>query len=532
MDTKVLEDAIMERNEMDGARADRRVCWSTRVPMFLAAALFCLVTGLNLYRLMPARAPRNPWEASEVVEGWRSLHGLPVYELGPDGHATHLYGAWAPWVQGMIFRWVGPNNISGRLLTLASALATVTLIAASTRTKGSAWLVIVVWAALLGLNHRSGQYFSENRPDMPAMFLATAAVVLTGLGVERRHTSLVALGTACFIVGFFMKQVAIVFAVVPLVALILRGGRPTRSEVLMALAPSAAAVGLILSLKVGWPAVYYYSITMPGSYRIDWPRAANHVRVFLLESPLFVVLLGEWLLTDGGSMRKDRRMPWIVAVLVVGIPFCATALGRMGGTLNSLLPALLGMMAFCAVRLPIALAGLERRAATFRARVLLGTFAASLLFLTVFPRLLPTASRPPWDSAYDQAVAAVSEIPGTVVCPEDPTIPLYAKAHVGRGLFPEMDTNLENGVWIPSIPQNVVAEMRAADYIVDVQDYFHNFLDERVLRGMGFVPADRTLPDPSQYRLWRRDAAGPAANAARTAWNPAEDSSRRGAPDR
>ncbi len=95
-----------------------------------------------------------------------------------------------------------------------------------------------------------------------------------------------------------------------------------------------------------------------------------------------------------------------------------------------------------------------------------------------------------------------------------------------------MDTNLENGVWIQSIPQNVVAEMRAADYIVDVLDYFHDFVDERVLRGLGFVPADGTLPDPSHYRLWRRDAAGPAANSPRTAWNPAEDSSRRRSPGR
>ena len=160
------------------------------MPILAAAAVICLITGLNLARLVPDRAPRNPWEASEVMEGWRSLRGMPVYELGPDGHATHFYGALAPWVQGEIFRWVGPNNISGRVLTLVSALAAVTLIAACTRTKGSGWLLIVVWAALLGFNHRSVQYFSENRPDMTALFFATAAIVLMGLGQERRRTSL------------------------------------------------------------------------------------------------------------------------------------------------------------------------------------------------------------------------------------------------------------------------------------------------------------------------------------------------------
>src|SRR5262249_24777955 len=155
--------------------------WSFRAPMLLAAALICLITGLNFARLVPVQSPRDPGEASEVMEAWRSLRGLPVYELSPDGHATHFYGALVPWVQGEIFRWVGLNNVSGRILTLVSALATITLIAGGTRTKGSAWQMIVVWAALLGLNHRTGQYFVENRPDMTALFFTASAVVLMGL---------------------------------------------------------------------------------------------------------------------------------------------------------------------------------------------------------------------------------------------------------------------------------------------------------------------------------------------------------------
>ena len=70
-------------------------------------------------------------EATEVLEAWRSLHGMPVYELSSDGHSAHFYGALVPWVQGEIFRWVGPNNVSGRVLTLVSALVTVTLLSVS-----------------------------------------------------------------------------------------------------------------------------------------------------------------------------------------------------------------------------------------------------------------------------------------------------------------------------------------------------------------------------------------------------------------
>src|SRR5437868_5951591 len=106
-----------------GDRMDGFSRWLCRSPLLAAAALIALMSGLNLTRLVRSPAPANPWEAAEVLEAWRSLHGMPVYELVPDGHSTHMYGALVPWVQGEIFRWVGPNNISGRVVTLASALA-------------------------------------------------------------------------------------------------------------------------------------------------------------------------------------------------------------------------------------------------------------------------------------------------------------------------------------------------------------------------------------------------------------------------
>ena len=40
-----------------------------------------------------------------------------------------MYGALVPWFQGEIFRFTGPNNVSGRLLSVISALLTVTVVA-------------------------------------------------------------------------------------------------------------------------------------------------------------------------------------------------------------------------------------------------------------------------------------------------------------------------------------------------------------------------------------------------------------------
>ena len=137
--------------------------------------------------------------------------------------------AWSPWVQGEIFHWVGPNNISGRLVTLVSALLMVTLLALTMRGQRSAWYLPVAWAMILGVNHRGGQYFAENRPDLPAMLVAAIAVLLMGYGQEKRRGSLVVLGSACRIVGFLLKQTVTIFAAVPLTALILRGNQPDTS---------------------------------------------------------------------------------------------------------------------------------------------------------------------------------------------------------------------------------------------------------------------------------------------------------------
>src|SRR5262245_11409730 len=75
-----------------------------RWPLLIAAMVICAIGWSNLYRLTTATAPRNPWESVQVLEAWRSMRGMPVYELPPDGHATHMYGALVPWVQGMVFR--------------------------------------------------------------------------------------------------------------------------------------------------------------------------------------------------------------------------------------------------------------------------------------------------------------------------------------------------------------------------------------------------------------------------------------------
>ena len=57
----------------------------------------------------------------------------------------------------------------------------MTLLVVTLRGERSAWWFAVAWAMLLGVNHRTLDYFAENRPDMPALLMATAGRAPDGL---------------------------------------------------------------------------------------------------------------------------------------------------------------------------------------------------------------------------------------------------------------------------------------------------------------------------------------------------------------
>jgi hypothetical protein len=509
----------MTMNEPCRSRSESVSRWVCRAPLLVAALLICVVTGLNFNRLVRAHAPRNPWEAIQVLEAWRSAHGLPVYELAPDGHSTQVYGALVPLVQGEIFRWVGTNNISGRVVTLASALATVTMLAVCLSGRRSAWYLLIAWAALLAVNHRTCQYFSENRPDMTAMMFGTAGLLLIGSGLERRRIPAVISGSICLVVGFFFKQTVAVFAAVPSVALILRGRRPTRAEIILAILPMAATIGAILGLKVFSSTVYHYMIESQRSFAIDWPDAPKRVWELLAESPLFLVLLGEWILVDAASLRNDPRVLWLMAVLAVAIPFCAIAYAKVGGAPNAMLPALLAIIAFCALRLPRLLERLDDPRSPLYARAMFGSLLTLLLLMTLFPRTGVRAYEPAWDATYWETVGRVAQLPGKVVCPEDPTIPLYAKRHAGRSLYGERDTHLVDGRFPRALPDSVRSEFSTADYVIDIDHYWEDHVNDRMLRDLGFVPADGVAQGPGPYRMWRRKGGTLGPDPSRTALN-------------
>ncbi len=482
--------------------------WLCRAPLLAAALIIVLINSFNLKHRLTEASPRDPWEAAEVVEGWRSLHGMPVYDASPDAHATHMYGPLAPWSEGVLFRLAGANNVVGRYLTLVCSLLTVSVLAVVVRSPGSGWLLAVGWAIILGANYRGGDYFVANRPDMIAFFFATLAVLMMGLGHERRRWWLVGLGSGFLVLGFFYKQPAAIFAAVPAVALCLRWRIPTRAEVVFALVPLGVIGAVIVGLRLFNPTVYYYMVQCPRGFKVGWPMVGRITWEVLIESPLFVVLVGEWIANDERPLREQPRLLWALATIAVTLPASAMFRSKVGGSVNSLLPALLAMAAFCALRLPRLAHVLERPSTRFPARGLLGIFLAALLLMTAFPRVSGDyqllVARPTHQDAYRNAVAIAAKLPGKVTSSKDPTMALYSKGYVGRNLFLELDSRPTNGDWPHSPPECILDEIRASDYVLDVPAWGDNMKLDSRLSDLGFVEVPTPAINP-HYRLWRRD---------------------------
>jgi hypothetical protein len=317
-------------------------------------------------------------------------------------------------------------------------------------------------------------------------------------------------GTGCLVAGFFFKQTAAIAAAVPLVALMLHGRRPTFTQALFAVFPLAVMVGLIQGMKVANPAMYRAMIVMPRAFGLNHTGTLRVAMELLIDYPLFAVAVADWVKHDPRPLRAQPRMLWTVATLAIAYPFSAVTAAKVGGTWNSLLPALLAMTALVVQRLPRITALLDDPAAPAPRRLALGGFLAALMLVGSFPHmtrkhgLINVSAREPVGPAYVRAIAGAAALPGTVVSPEDPTIALFATGRAGRNLYSEYDCHLVNGDYPRSPPAAARAEIQSADYLIDVRWYFNDLLDDAIIAPLGFERIDDPAFDDACYRLWRR----------------------------
>jgi 4-amino-4-deoxy-L-arabinose transferase-like glycosyltransferase len=445
------------------------------------------------------------------------LQGDPIYDLGTD-HATWNYGPLTTVVLALAFEFTGPTLVLGRLVSAISGTAVVILLAAIFGNRDRLTFAIAI-ALLLGVNGRSAYYFTETRPDMTYIFFTLLALIVLYHGQESKGPApravLTAAGCGLLMISFMFKQTALAFAFVPMLAILPQFGKMYfRKQLVFAAMPVAAGLVTVGALWYLSPGLWHFMVVVLAQYRISIHQMGRGAFYLLASAPLFLLALVHWLYTDARNDWQSPRIRWLMAAMACAIPSSAAAYGKEGGDINSLIPAFLCIGTFCAWRSPAAVEPLRDDKRPFSLRAAAGVLLSVLLFAHAFPART-SDGLPGWQLKFrvfasgwgvsdrGRVIAETRLLPGKIVCPDDPTIPLMAKGYAGRTLNFEADATQYN----LNRSQALQKEIQSADYVIAMRGSYYEVIGwdwDNVLKSAGFTKSRFSTTSSSVYELWRR----------------------------
>lgn len=478
--------------------------------------------------------PLDAWNGALTVEAARVSRGLPQYEDRLTGHATHLYGALTSALLGHVFQWTGPSNVTARWFSWIAAFLLAAGISVTVFSRSRGFYVLFGFTAIWAINLRVANYFISARPDLMAALLATAAALLLyRSGRSPRGGLQGLLGILLMVVAFFFKQTAAMVALIPPLALLLAYRQVPASDRRRAWVASLLPLGAIFVCVAGlwlffpWP--FHYMIDVQRKQPIHLAEILPKLEQVLCGTPLFLVAL-----FDGvrrvvtRQARFDARMAWLLAAVMVCTAASVVTWAKLGGAVNSMLPALLAQNVLALVwmreflceriqnRNPLHQGGLLVLALLVSVSSLIQSplyqrlMGERTLLKGGYPSALKSAGQFRGKSMtrsaeYRTIITAVRELPGKVLCPVDPTIPLLAKGEVGRSMVLEYDSLC----WPETLPHYLQKELEEADYVIEVLGtQYSNQVDARQLSQWGFVRTE--TPGTWQfYAVWKNEKKRP-----------------------
>lgn len=492
--------------------------WSNSPFIAIGVVVFFIVSANLIFIIYRVRLPYpvDPWEAGIVTDAWRMLQGQAIYATGTD-HATHMYGPLITLVLAQALEFTGPVLEVGRLVNAISGIAAVLLLAAIFGRNDRLTFAVSV-ALLLAANSSTNPpyYFVETRPDTVSAFFAALALIVLYHGQEPerkpwRRVAITMAGSVLLVIAVMFKQTAVAFVFAPALAMLAKPRKLSfRSQFLFAAIP---IVVMLVTLGGIWcfaPGLWHFIVEVPAQFTYSI-RRFGETAVSLLGLPLFALALMHWLFTDAQDNWQLPRVRWLMAAMICAIVVSLAAVAKEGGDRNNLIPALLAMGAFCAWQTPVALEFLRDNSRPLPVRIATGILFGSLLFGHAYPNPWPlgwTVLNDGWGTD-DRAlvIAEARELPGKVICPDDPTIPLIAKGYAGRTAAFEDDAGAEStdGWDIAHLPA-MVKEIDSADYVIVIEQSWQTtpHIRQVMLQASGFIKSEFRTTSTPVYELWQR----------------------------
>ncbi len=430
----------------------------------MALAIAGIFNAFLIIRRLHWQCPLTPWEAGMIVDGWRALHGIPTYAAD---HATNMYGPLTNISSGLLFGLTGVNNFTLRLFELACYCGASIVLAFAVVPRG--WRLLS-FAILAIANIRTSTYWVMPNPDGAALLFIAVFIVLA-------YQNRMVLASGALIVAVLFKQPSAAVAIIPIAAAL---PRPRLRDFV----PIMAVAATLIVLRFAFPLVHYYMFTVPRYAPYQWYRFAKAPVDILVTLPILLVAFAGW---KPGWTKPER---WLISAITISFVAGTAMAAREGGGLNSYMMFLFAALAFCCYRLPV----LNGKLGVVTLAILLTTFAN-------VSTPIGASGEHQGDSSYSSTIAYVRNLPGKVVCPEDATIPLYAKGYTGTNVNMEMDATNE----FAQLPPRVRDEVNTADWVLTTDSVFGGKrMNEVELSEMGFHRVDVNALSHSSYKLWHR----------------------------
>jgi hypothetical protein len=469
-----------------------------RRPFLFLIVAVAMATLCAVVLQLATNIPLSPWESSIAMEAMRLNSGLPIYE---SGHATHMYGPLLDVLFAVVFRILGLSlpaaRISMSILAIALAIFLSVILC---RGKGRHLLLIAI-AIFLGINFRTNLVFFSMQPDCAAALCALAALYLW---ITRADSFLrAAAAISLFTCAMLFKQTNAAVALVP-IAHVLIWQQPIPFRRLAAAAiPTMSILLVIAAIRIFWPQMFFAIVAVPASIQIH-PERAFAIAFYLVATfPLFLIAIMS-ILRSSGSITEIER--WILSVILIVLPVSIWTMCKSGSDYNSLLLAYLAMTALFVSRLSPIVDWLRSMP------ILRSFFFASAMVIVVFISLFVKSNKAAallfarhGDDKYDSAVSIARGLNGTVVAPQDPTIPYRAKKFFGRSLFFELDTHAVNGNWPDELPESILQELAQAKHVITVRSFVPTPVFERSLPQNGFHQVSFPELQDSAYTVWSKN---------------------------
>ncbi|MEQ1570219.1 MAG: hypothetical protein ABMA64_31585 [Myxococcota bacterium] len=292
-------------------------------------------------------------EGGMLAHAWRLQRGLPVYVPPNPDFVPYVYPPLYSAVVAALGFVFGLSMTLGRVVSVASALATSAAIGFAARRAGGSWtLALGAGAMFLGTYPQAGAFYDLVRPDSLALAFTAWSIAIA---LEDHPRAPVVSGL--LLVGAFLtKQNLAGFGAPLLVGLTLRDWRAGLRFALASVVPALLAVGALQLWTGGQYLVWMLDV--PASHPMAWARARYDVpREWGTALPVAFAVLSVGFVVD--AVRRQRSLPpWLVAAAPVWLGMAAAWRGTYEPPPPGLYPFGYGTAYFALVAAPLALAGL------------------------------------------------------------------------------------------------------------------------------------------------------------------------------